>query len=94
MAEILDEREFEKFDKETWLYFIKYQFPLDKSLFDCLSTIQRSVKIDKLIKRNKEINERLREMGNDGSYPDEYLSLLKKGMRIDKKLNKLFKEIK
>lgn len=84
--------ELRKFDKETLVIFIAELHKNDKGLLSLLNILERSVTIDKLLKKSQQNREQARKIADDISKTQEYCNLLKKGMRISKKLDKLFEE--
>ena len=89
----MTEEELRKFDKETLVLFIVQTSRVESSaLLDCLNILERSVQIQKLLDKSKTVNGKLQEIWSDDSKTTEFLSLLKQGRRIDKKLEKLFNE--
>lgn len=83
--------DFKHFDKESWLKLFEY-YPfliLNKKLFNTLTKIQRSTDFYKLREKNRLVNERIQEIWNDDSKLDEFLSLLKRGKTLNKKMEKL-----
>lgn len=87
----MTDEDFKKFNRETWFRFMQRTDQLNKSLFDCLTVLERSVQIEKLMARQDELREQIAAVQDKPKKFSQYISLLQMEIRVHSKLNKLFK---